>query len=92
MFEFADTYAFYIIVFGDSQNSPVRAYDPELENYAVHYSSLTRMILHSAEWLESAYYDKSLELWQVTPEADAQLQVKYRVRESIHPEVFRWLE
>jgi SMI1 / KNR4 family (SUKH-1) len=72
-------HAFYVVILGDKNKSPVRNYDPECENYNIYYESLTNMLLHSADWIESALYNEKIELWEIDPAIDEQLQVKYRV-------------
>ncbi len=76
-------HAFYVVVLGDKGKSPLRNYDPECENYNIYYESLTNMLLHCAEWLESAQYHENVESWEVDRRIDSKLKVKYRVRESI---------
>jgi hypothetical protein len=75
--------AFYIVILGDKEKSSIKYYDPEFENYKIYYESLTNLLLHSAEWLESAKYDEDKERWHVDRQSGAKLQVKYRLRESI---------
>lgn len=81
---------FYVVVLGDKKKSPVRNYDPECEDYRVYYESLTKLLLHSAEWLESAQHHENVKSWEVERSIDAKLQVKYRVRESISREDLSW--
>jgi SMI1 / KNR4 family (SUKH-1) len=83
IFELWSTHAFYVVVLGDTKQCPVQMYDPECNAYDIRYNNLTNMLLHSAEWLESAQYYERMDLWEVEGRIDAQLQVKYRVRESV---------
>lgn len=85
-------HAFYVVVLGDRDNSNVRNYDPECENYKIYYENLTQLLLHSAEWLELAQYHESINRWEVERKIDAKLQVKYRVRDSINPSDLEWAE
>lgn len=83
-------HVFYVVVLGDKKKSSVRNYDPECEDYRVYYESLTKLLLHSAEWLESAQYYENVKSWGVERSIDAKLKVKYRVRESISREDLSW--
>jgi hypothetical protein len=76
------SHAFYVVVLGSKEKSFVRNYDPECENYNLYYESLTKLLLHGAEWLESAQYFENIHGWEVDPGIEAQLQAKYRVHES----------
>jgi cell wall assembly regulator SMI1 len=49
--------AFYVVVLGDKEKSPVRVCDMEFGKYELCYDSLTNMLFHCAEWLELAQYD-----------------------------------
>ena len=71
--------AFYVVILGDKGKSPVRNYDPEYENYNIYYESLTNLLLHSADWFESAQYHENMESWKVDTEIDSKLKIKYRV-------------
>jgi cell wall assembly regulator SMI1 len=78
-------HAFYVVVLGDQEGkSVVRNYDPEVKGYQVYYESLTDLLLHSAEWLESAEYHGSIDGWQVKGEIDTKLRIKYRVQDAIN--------
>lgn len=83
-------HAFYVVVLGDREKSVVRNYDPECQNYNIYYESLTKLLLHSAEWLESAQYFENISSWAVERKLDSRLIVKYRVRESIHQDDLKW--
>jgi SMI1 / KNR4 family (SUKH-1) len=83
-------HAFYVVVLGDKGKSTVRNYDPECENYNIYYESLTKLLLHSAEWLESAQYFENIDGWEVERSIDAKLKVKYRVLESIQQSDLKW--
>lgn len=71
-------HAFYVVVLGDEEKSVIRHYDPECEDYEICYESLTNLLLHIAEWLESSQYDKNFNEWQVESEIEDRLQVKYQ--------------
>jgi cell wall assembly regulator SMI1 len=90
VFKFSYGRIFYVIVLGDKKKSIVRNYDRGFDDYSVHYESVTKLLLHSAEWLELAKYHENVESWEVERSIDSKLKVKYRVHESIHPEDLRW--
>lgn len=48
------------------------------------------MLLHSAEWLESAQYYENIHDLEVEPRTNAKLQVKYRISESISQDALKW--
>jgi SMI1 / KNR4 family (SUKH-1) len=79
IFELWCDHAFYVVILGDKQKSTIRNYDPEVNNYNIYYENLTNMLLHSAEWLELARYHEKMELWEVDPTIDRQLETKYKV-------------
>ncbi len=81
---------FYVVVLGDEKKSSVRIYDPECQDYKVYYESLTKLLLHSAEWLESAQYSENAQSWEVERSIDAKLTVKYRILESVNREDLNW--
>ena len=83
VFRLWSSHAFYVVVLGNKEKSPVRNYDPECESYNVYYDSLTNLLLHSAEWLESAQYFGNIDGWEVENRIDKRLQLKYRVHESV---------
>jgi hypothetical protein len=74
--------AFYVVVLGDKEKSPVRLYDTEFGKYDLCYDSLTDMFLHCAEWLELAQYDEKVRAWEVDGRIDDKLQVKYLIQRS----------
>jgi hypothetical protein len=83
---------FYVVVLGDEKKSTIRKYNLAFKNCSIHYESLTGLLLHSAEWLESAQYYENVKFWEVERRTDAKLQVKYQVYESIHLDDLRWAE
>jgi SMI1 / KNR4 family (SUKH-1) len=85
-------HAFYVVVLGDKVKSPVMNYDPECGDYKIYYESLTNMLLHSAEWLESAKFHEKMQSWEIDRRTDAKLKVKYRMRESINQDDLKWAD
>ncbi|MBW4491299.1 MAG: SMI1/KNR4 family protein [Trichocoleus desertorum ATA4-8-CV12] len=84
VFKVWSTHAFLVIILGDKEKSLVQIYDPECENYNVRYESLTNLLLHSAKWLEAAkHHEKIGGFWEVERSIDAQLMVKYCIREPL---------
>ncbi|WP_299486942.1 SMI1/KNR4 family protein [Acaryochloris sp. IP29b_bin.137] len=86
IFQYPHAWAFYIVVLGDKEESPVWLYDTEFDKYELSYDNLTNMLLHCADWLSVS------ENGEVHPKLDGRLQVKYRVRESILPSDLKWAE
>jgi hypothetical protein len=77
-------HVFYVVVLGDREKSVVRNYDSECQNYNIYYESLTKLLLHCAEWLESVQYFENVDGWEIAcSRTRARLMVKYRVLESI---------
>jgi hypothetical protein len=72
--------AFYVVVLGDCEVSPVRLYDTEVGKYELRYESLTKMFLHCAEWLELAECPEKGATWEVDGKIDSELQLKYWMR------------
>jgi hypothetical protein len=83
-------HVFYVVVLGEQGESKIRNYDSEFNDYGIHHRSLTNLLLHSAEWFESAQYHESINGWEVERKIDAKLQVKYRVRDSINSSDLEW--
>jgi cell wall assembly regulator SMI1 len=78
-------HVFYVLALGEQEKNRIRNYDSEFKDYGVHYENLTNLLLHSAEWLESVEYQENAN-GEMYSGIDAPLQVKYRLRESIHPD------
>jgi hypothetical protein len=81
IFSLWSTHAFYVVILGDRKRSLVQMYDPECNDYDIRYENLTNMLMHSAEWLESAQFHEKMEFWDVDGKREAQLQRKYRMQE-----------
>jgi hypothetical protein len=73
------------VVCEDSNNYPVRMLDVEYDDYFVRYRSLKNLILHLADWYESAqsYEDENLPECGVEEERKYLLDVKYMAKEYI---------
>jgi hypothetical protein len=68
----------------ESGGSPIDIYDTECEDYRLRYHSLTNLILHSAEWYDTATFveqDRELRMyneWKIDSKAGRLLDLKYR--------------
>ena len=67
----------------EKDGSPIYGYDVEFQDYALRYCSLTDLILHSAEWYETATFVEPDDEWQIDDETAYWLDVKYMAREHI---------
>ncbi len=77
---------FITIALDKKQESPVYGYDISFEDFALRYHSLTDLILHSAEWYETAIFIDDDDCWdieKVSNEAQYWLDTKYMVRDRI---------
>lgn len=84
-------HAFYVVVLESKEASVVRNYDPELESYGIYYKNLTNLLLHNAEWLEATEYFEKTDDWLMGDrKTEARLNIKYRTRESIPPDDWKW--
>ncbi len=65
------------IVCEDSKNYPVRMLDIYCRDFSVRYRSLKDLILHLADWYESAKYYEKDDCWEVEAERERFLSKKY---------------
>ena len=73
--------AFYVVVLGDKERSPVRLWDMEFGKYELYYDNLTNMLLHCAEWLELSQYFENVRTWEVDGRIDEELDIKYVIQQ-----------
>lgn len=71
------------VVCEDSKNYPVRILDIYCRDFSIRYSSLKDLILHTADWYESAQYDERDDFWEVEAETEYLLEFKYMSNEYI---------
>ena len=78
---------FITIASNENQDSSVYEYDISFEDFALRYHNLTDLILHSAEWYETAIFDEDGSgYWNIEKagnEIQYWLDTKYMVRERI---------
>lgn len=67
----------------EKEGSPIYGFDVEFEDYTLRYCSLTDLILHSAEWYETATFVEQDNEWRIDDKAAYWLDVKYMARERI---------
>jgi hypothetical protein len=85
----SDSGVLLTVVPNEQGGSPIYGYDVECEDYSLRYDSLTQLILHAAEWYETAPFieqDNELRIynaWKIDPESAYWLDVKYMARERI---------
>lgn len=67
----------------EKEGSPIYGFDVEFNDHTLRYHSLTDLILHSAEWYETATFVEQDNRWRIDDEAEYWLDVKYMARERI---------
>jgi hypothetical protein len=73
----------FLTVFPDNKGeNSIHGHDIRFKDYSLRYHRLTDLILHSAEWYESAKFDE-YDGWDIDDEIAYQLDVKYMARERI---------
>lgn len=79
----SDCGVFLTVVPTERGESPIHGYDIECEDYTLRYYSLTNLILHSAEWYETAIFVEQDNEWRIDDEAAYWLDVKYMAHERV---------
>jgi hypothetical protein len=79
----ADCGVFLTVLLSEKGDSPIYGYDPPFRDYSLRYNHLIDLILHSAEWYETATFDKLDNQWEIDNELADRLDVKYMARERI---------
>lgn len=81
---------FLTIAPGKEEGSSIYCYDIRFKDYSLRYHRLTDLILHSAEWYETAVFIEQDTEWRIMDdEAECWLNVKYMVRDHILESVHR---
>lgn len=71
---------FYTITPNEQGDNPLHIYDIEMEDYSLRYYKLTDMILHGAEWCDSAKFIDSEQAWRVADEIAFRLNARFMAR------------
>jgi hypothetical protein len=71
---------FLMVVPDGKGGSPIYSWDISFKNYALRYTTLTDLILYSAEWYETAVFDEEDHRWVIDDKAESQLDLKYRAQ------------
>ncbi|MEJ1932532.1 SMI1/KNR4 family protein, partial [Nostoc sp. NIES-2111] len=79
----SESSVFLTVSSDEKQGTLIHGYDISFEDYSLRYHSLTDLILHSAQWYESAIFMVQDNRWRIDDEAAYWLDVKYMARERI---------
>ncbi|MGB3655524.1 MAG: hypothetical protein WBA41_30545 [Rivularia sp. (in: cyanobacteria)] len=69
--------------FKDSKDYSIRMLDTSCKDFSVRYSNLKDLILHVADWYESAQYYERDDFWEVEAETEYLLELKHMSNEYI---------